>query len=45
MTGISETVAEIIVDLGIDGNGQKTVSDLQTGLRAALVGLKQRDLE
>jgi rsbT co-antagonist protein RsbR len=36
MTGISSTVAETIVDLGIDWSGIKTVADLQTGLRLAL---------
>ncbi len=36
VTGISEAVAETIVDLGIDWGGIKTVSDLQTGLVVAL---------
>jgi anti-anti-sigma regulatory factor len=36
VTGISEAVAETIVDLGIDWSGIKTLSDLQSGLRAAL---------
>jgi anti-anti-sigma regulatory factor len=35
VTGISEAVAETIVDLGIDWSGIKTLSDLRTGLRAA----------
>jgi anti-anti-sigma regulatory factor len=42
MTGISDAVAETIVDLGIDWSGIKTVGDLQTGLRAALAGLKKQ---
>jgi rsbT co-antagonist protein RsbR len=36
VTGISEAVAETIVDLGIDWSGIETLSDLQTGLRAAI---------
>jgi rsbT co-antagonist protein RsbR len=36
VTGISEAVAETIVDLGIDWSGIETVSDLQMGLVAAL---------
>ncbi len=36
VTGISDAVAETIVDLGIDWEGVETVSDLQTGLRVAL---------
>ena len=36
VTGISEVVAETIVDLGIDWSGIETLQDLQTGLRAAL---------
>jgi DNA-binding LacI/PurR family transcriptional regulator/anti-anti-sigma regulatory factor/putative methionine-R-sulfoxide reductase with GAF domain len=36
VTGISEAVAETIVDLGIDWSGIETLSDLKTGLRAAL---------
>ncbi len=39
VTGISDAVAETIVDLGIDWGGIDTVSDLQTGLRAALEGM------
>jgi DNA-binding LacI/PurR family transcriptional regulator/anti-anti-sigma regulatory factor len=39
ITGISEAVAETIVDLGIDWSGTITLSDLQTGLRAALAGM------
>jgi PAS domain S-box-containing protein len=37
VTGVSEAVAETIVDLGIDWSGIETLSDLQTGLRSALV--------
>jgi len=42
VTGISDSVAETIVDLGIDWSGIETLSDLQTGLRAALsvIGLR-----
>jgi anti-anti-sigma regulatory factor/putative methionine-R-sulfoxide reductase with GAF domain len=36
VTGISEAVAETIVDLGIDWSGIETLGDLKTGLRAAL---------
>jgi rsbT co-antagonist protein RsbR len=36
VTGISEAVAEAIVDLGIDWSAIETLSDLQTGLRVAL---------
>jgi DNA-binding LacI/PurR family transcriptional regulator/anti-anti-sigma regulatory factor/putative methionine-R-sulfoxide reductase with GAF domain len=36
VTGVSEAVAETIVDLGIDWSGIETLRDLQTGLRAAL---------
>ncbi len=39
VTGISEAVAETIVDLGIDWSNIETLSDLQTGLVAALSGL------
>jgi hypothetical protein len=34
--GISDAVAETIVDLGINWDDVATVSDLQTGLRVAL---------
>jgi anti-anti-sigma regulatory factor/HAMP domain-containing protein len=42
ITGISDAVAEAIVDLGIDWNDLQTLSDLQTGLVVALrsLGLK-----
>jgi PAS domain S-box-containing protein len=36
VTGISEAVAETIVDLGIDWSGIETMSDLRTGLRSAI---------
>ncbi len=36
VTGISDVVAEAIVDLGIDWEGVQTLRDLQTGLRVAL---------
>jgi GAF domain-containing protein/anti-anti-sigma regulatory factor len=39
VTGVSDAVAEAIVDLGIDWTGIATVSDLQTGLAVALGGL------
>ncbi len=39
VTGISEAVAETIVDLGIDWGGIDTLSDLQSGLVAALNSL------
>ena len=38
VTGISEAVAETIVDLGIDWSGIETLSDLRTGLRTVLLG-------
>lgn len=39
VTGISDAVAETIVDLGIDWSGIETLSDLQTGLIVALNSL------
>jgi PAS domain S-box-containing protein len=36
VTGISDAVAEAVVDLGIDWSGVETLADLQTGLRVAL---------
>ncbi|MDY7080467.1 MAG: PAS domain S-box protein [Chloroflexota bacterium] len=39
VTGISDAVAETIVDLGIDWSGIETLSDLQTGLVVALGSL------
>jgi rsbT co-antagonist protein RsbR len=43
ITGISEEVAETIVDLGIDWSGVETLRDLQTGLRVAMMGTKRRN--
>jgi PAS domain S-box-containing protein len=43
VTGISEAVAETIVDLGIDWSHIETMTDLQTGLRAVLTGQKRRE--
>ena len=42
VTGLSDAVAESIVDLGIDWSGVTTLSDLQTGLLVALnsMGIK-----
>jgi anti-anti-sigma factor len=42
ITGISEEVAEAIVDLGIDWGKIDTLSDLQTGLMAALEKVGRR---
>ena len=39
ITGISDAVAEAIVDLGIDWRGVETLRDLQTGLLVALDSL------
>jgi rsbT co-antagonist protein RsbR len=39
VTGISDAVAETVVDLGIDWGGVETLSDLQTGLVVALNSL------
>ncbi len=39
VTGVSDTIAETIVELGIDWSGVQTLSDLQTGLGAALAVL------
>ena len=36
VTGISDAVAEAIIDLGIDWNEITTLNNLQTGLMAAL---------
>jgi rsbT co-antagonist protein RsbR len=36
VTGVSDAVAEIIVNLGIDWSGVETQRDLQTGLVTAL---------
>jgi anti-anti-sigma regulatory factor len=42
VTGISDAVAETIVDLGIDWTGVETVGDLQKGLRTALAKMGLR---
>jgi rsbT co-antagonist protein RsbR len=46
ITGISDAVAETIVDLGIDWRGIETLGNLRTGLVAALnslgIGLVQQ---
>jgi anti-anti-sigma factor len=42
VTGVSDAVAETIVDLGIDWSGIETLADLQTGLRAALAKMGRR---
>jgi anti-anti-sigma regulatory factor len=42
VTGVSDAVAETIVDLGIDWSGVETVADLQTGLRVALAKMGRR---
>jgi PAS domain S-box-containing protein len=42
VTGVSDAVAEAIVDLGIDWSGIITLSDLQTGLVTALHSLGVR---
>jgi len=39
ITGVSDAVAETIVDLGIDWGDIETLNDLQTGLFVALRGL------
>jgi rsbT co-antagonist protein RsbR len=45
VTGISDAVAEAIVDLGIDWDAVETLRDLQTGLLAALhsLGVQMRE--
>jgi anti-anti-sigma regulatory factor len=43
VTGISETVAETIVDLDIDWSYIETMTDLQTGLHAVLTSKKRHD--
>jgi PAS domain S-box-containing protein len=42
VTGMSDAVAEAIIDLGIDWSGIQTLSDLQTGLMSAIstLGMK-----
>ncbi|MDM8519173.1 hypothetical protein QUF64_03940 [Anaerolineales bacterium HSG6] len=39
MTGISDAVAETVIDVGIDWSNLETVRDLQTGLLVALDSL------
>jgi rsbT co-antagonist protein RsbR len=39
ITGISNAVAEAIIDLGIDWSSLDTLADLKTGLRAALASI------
>jgi DNA-binding LacI/PurR family transcriptional regulator/anti-anti-sigma regulatory factor len=43
VTGVSDAVAETIVDLGIDWSQIETLSDLRVGLRAAMGGLRGRE--
>jgi rsbT co-antagonist protein RsbR len=43
VTGVSDVVAETIVDLGIDWSGIETLCDLQTGLWTVMAGMRQRD--
>jgi rsbT co-antagonist protein RsbR len=42
VTGISEAVAETVVDLGIDWSGIETLRDLRTGLQSVLTGVEVR---
>jgi PAS domain S-box-containing protein len=42
VTGISEAVAETVVDLGIDWSGIETLRDLRTGLQSVLAGVEVR---
>jgi rsbT co-antagonist protein RsbR len=42
VTGISDAVAETVVDLGIDWSNLDTVHDLQSGLKIALRRLRER---
>jgi rsbT co-antagonist protein RsbR len=42
ITGISEAVAETVVDLGIDWSGIETLRDLRTGLQSVLTGVEVR---
>jgi anti-anti-sigma regulatory factor len=42
ITGISEAVAETVVDLGIDWSGIETLRDLRTGLQSVLAGVEVR---
>jgi anti-anti-sigma regulatory factor len=45
ITGISDAVAEAVVDLGVDWSGVETLGDLQTGLVAALAKIGRRITE
>ncbi|HDQ73126.1 MAG TPA: PAS domain S-box protein [Chloroflexi bacterium] len=45
VTGVSDAVAETIIDLGIDWSEIETLADLQTGLRAALLRVGRRIVE
>jgi DNA-binding LacI/PurR family transcriptional regulator/anti-anti-sigma regulatory factor len=42
VTGVSDAVAETIVDLGIDWSDIETMSDLRVGLRAVMTELRRR---
>lgn len=42
VTGLSDAVAEAIVNLGIEWGGIETLADLQTGLRTALARMGRR---
>jgi anti-anti-sigma regulatory factor len=42
VTGVSDAVAETIVDLGIDWSGVETLGDLKIGLRAAVTEMRRR---
>jgi rsbT co-antagonist protein RsbR len=42
ITGMSDAVAETIVDLGVDWSSIETLSDLQTGLRFAMAMMARR---
>ena len=42
VTGVSDAVAETVVDLGIDWSGVETLRDLRTGLQAALAATRRQ---
>jgi DNA-binding LacI/PurR family transcriptional regulator/anti-anti-sigma regulatory factor/putative methionine-R-sulfoxide reductase with GAF domain len=42
VTGVSDAVAETVVDLGIDWSGVETLCDLRTGLQAALTATRRQ---
>jgi hypothetical protein len=42
VTGISDAVAETVVDLGVDWSDVDTLADLQTGLHVAWAAMRQR---